>query len=90
MPMSTLAPPKNTRSVMRKCGVKHPLIRAAESTASALALHLAIEAAGTVETAAVRDALNALDAATFYGPINFDETGKNSGKANGQHPDSKR
>ena len=60
-----------------------PTYQAAESTASALALQLAIEAAGTVETAAVRDALNALDAATFYGPINFDETGKNSGKPMG-------
>ncbi len=60
-----------------------PTYQAAESTATALALQLAIEAAGTVETAAVRDALNALDTTLFYGPVNFDETGKNAGKPMG-------
>jgi branched-chain amino acid transport system substrate-binding protein len=57
-----------------------PSYQAAESTATALTLHLAIEAAGAVDTDAVRTALQELDIVLFYGPINFDETGKNSGK----------
>lgn len=60
-----------------------PTYQAAESTATALALHLAIEAAGSLDTDAVRQALNDLDVMTFYGPINFDETGKNAGKPMG-------
>ena len=60
-----------------------PTYQAAESTATALALQLAIEVAGSTETAAVRDALQALNANTFYGPIDFDETGKNAGKPMG-------
>lgn len=57
-----------------------PSYQAAESTATALALHLAIEAAGSLDTDAVRQALQDMDVVTFYGPINFDETGKNAGK----------
>ena len=60
-----------------------PTYQAAESTAAALALHLAIEAAGSLDTDAVRTALRDLDVATFYGPINFDETGKNAAKPMG-------
>lgn len=60
-----------------------PSYQAAESTATALALHLAIEAAGTLDMDAVRQALYDLDVTTFYGPINFDETGKNAGKPMG-------
>lgn len=60
-----------------------PTYQAAESTATALALHLAIEEAGSLGTDAVREALYALDVVTFYGPINFDETGKNASKPMG-------
>ncbi len=60
-----------------------PSYQAAESTATALALQLAIEQAGSLDTAAVREALNNLDVSTFYGPINFDDTGKNVGKPMG-------
>jgi len=60
-----------------------PTYQAAESTATALALQLAIEAAGSLDADAVRQALNDLDVMTFYGPINFDETGKNAGKPMG-------
>lgn len=60
-----------------------PTYQAAESTATALALHLAIEAAGTLDMDAVRQALFDLDVVTFYGPINFDETGKNASKPMG-------
>ena len=60
-----------------------PVYQAASATAAALALHLAIEAAGSTETAAVRDALRSLQADTFYGPISFDERGVNTGKPMG-------
>ena len=58
----------------------HPSYQAAESTAAALVLHLAIEEAGSLDTDAVRAALNDMDIVTFYGPINFDDTGKNTAK----------
>jgi branched-chain amino acid transport system substrate-binding protein len=60
-----------------------PSYQAAESTATALALHLAVEAAASLDTDAVRDALYDLDVVTFYGPINFDDTGKNAAKPMG-------
>ncbi len=60
-----------------------PSYQAAESTATALALQLAIEDAGSMDTDAVRQALYDLDVTTFYGPINFDDTGKNAGKPMG-------
>jgi branched-chain amino acid transport system substrate-binding protein len=60
-----------------------PSYQAAESTATGLALHLAIELAGSLDTDAVRQALYDLNVDTFYGPIDFDETGKNAGKPMG-------
>ncbi len=60
-----------------------PTYQAAESTATALALHLAIEEANSLDTDAVREALRNLDVVTFYGPIDFDETGKNASKPMG-------
>lgn len=57
-----------------------PPYQVASSAAAALALNLAIEAAGSLETDAVRTALNNLDVDTFYGHINFDDTGKNAAK----------
>lgn len=60
-----------------------PTYQAAESTATALALMAAIENAGSTEMDAVRQALYDLDIMTFYGPINFDDTGKNAGKPMG-------
>jgi branched-chain amino acid transport system substrate-binding protein len=60
-----------------------PSYQAAESTATGLALHLAIELAASLDTDAVRQALYDLDVNTFYGPINFDDTGKNAGKPMG-------
>lgn len=60
-----------------------PSYQSAESTATALALQLAIEQAGSMDMDAVRQALFDLDVETFYGPINFDETGKNAGKPMG-------
>jgi len=57
-----------------------PVYQAASATASALALHVAIEQADSVETAAVRDALRNMEIDTFYGPISFDERGVNTSK----------
>jgi len=57
-----------------------PPYQSASSTAAALALHLAIEQANSLEMDAVREALRNLDINTFYGPINFDDTGKNVAK----------
>ena len=60
-----------------------PVYQAASATASALALHLAIEAAGATDTDSVRRALRGLSATTFYGPISFDDRGVNVGKPMG-------
>jgi len=60
-----------------------PVYQAASATAAALALHLAIESAGSTDTDAVRRALRSLQADTFYGPIAFDERGVNVAKPMG-------
>ena len=57
-----------------------PPYQVASSAAAALSLHLAIEAAGSLDMDAVRTALGNLDVDTFYGHINFDDTGKNTAK----------
>jgi branched-chain amino acid transport system substrate-binding protein len=62
---------------------ERPTYQAAESTATALALMAAIENAASLEMDDVRQALFDLDITTFYGPINFDDTGKNAGKPMG-------
>ena len=49
----------------------------AESTAACLAFQYAIQAAGTLDTEKVRDALAKLDITTFYGIIKFDSRGMN-------------
>lgn len=54
-----------------------PSYQSAESTAAGFALQYAIEQAGVIETEAVRQELLDMDIMTFYGAINFDETGKN-------------
>jgi branched-chain amino acid transport system substrate-binding protein len=54
--------------------------QAAESAAGVLVFADAIERAGSIEPDAVRDALAQTDLMTFYGPIKFDETGKNTAK----------
>ena len=48
--------------------------------ASAAALQKAIERAGTLDRAKVRDALAKLDILTFYGPIRFGSNGMNGGR----------
>lgn len=49
----------------------------AEASAAAVVLQLAIEKAGTLDREQVREALASLDTETFYGPVRFDESGKN-------------
>ena len=48
----------------------------ASSAASGVVLQLAIEAAGTLDKKAVRDALARMNAMTFFGPIKFGPTGQ--------------
>jgi len=54
-----------------------PDYHAAESSAGALALQLAIQNAQSLDPLKVRDALAALDVVTFYGPIRFNPEGLN-------------
>ncbi|MFN2488906.1 MAG: amino acid ABC transporter substrate-binding protein [Actinomycetota bacterium] len=49
----------------------------AEATAACLAMVLAIEDAGSTNPTEVRDAMAGLDTQSFFGPIRFDEEGKN-------------
>ncbi|HEX6800264.1 MAG TPA: amino acid ABC transporter substrate-binding protein [Ktedonobacterales bacterium] len=56
---------------------QEPSYQAAESTAAALAFQFAIQNAGSIDPAKVRDALASLDVTTFYGELKFDSTGKN-------------
>ena len=60
-----------------------PIYQAAGATTAAIALHRAIEAAGSLDTDAVREALRDLDIDTFYGPVRFDERGVNVAKPMG-------
>jgi branched-chain amino acid transport system substrate-binding protein len=57
-----------------------PPYQAAESAAAVLVYVDAFQRAGTLDTEAVRDALAETDMMTFYGPVDFDETGKNIAK----------
>ncbi|MDO9127025.1 MAG: ABC transporter substrate-binding protein, partial [Parvibaculum sp.] len=54
--------------------------QAAESSAAVQVFADAFERAGSLEPDAVRDALAETDIKTFYGPVKFDETGKNMSK----------
>jgi branched-chain amino acid transport system substrate-binding protein len=54
-----------------------PSYQAASGTACGIAFQKAIEKAGSLDPAKVRDALAGLDANTFYGQIKFDERGVN-------------
>jgi len=57
-----------------------PPYQAAESAAAVLVYADAIERAGSLDKDEVRDALAATEMQTFYGNIDFDETGKNTAK----------
>jgi branched-chain amino acid transport system substrate-binding protein len=49
----------------------------AEGAAACLALVLAVEDAGSADSGKVRDSLASLDTESFFGPIKFDDSGKN-------------
>lgn len=55
--------------------------QAAESSAAVLAFVDAFERAGSFEPDKIRDALAATNLMTFYGPLKFDQTGKNIAKS---------
>ncbi|WP_159587261.1 amino acid ABC transporter substrate-binding protein [Chelativorans xinjiangense] len=57
-----------------------PPYQAAESAAAVQVYADALERAGELDSQKVRDALSSTDMMTFYGPIDFDETGKNVAK----------
>src|SRR2546428_8947713 len=62
----------------RKYGATEPPdYHVAESTAACLAFQKAIENAGSIDPAKVRDALVSLDVMTFFGEIKFDSRGIN-------------
>jgi branched-chain amino acid transport system substrate-binding protein len=54
--------------------------QAAESTASVLVFADAFQRAGSLDREKVRDAIASTDMMTFFGPIKFDQTGKNTAK----------
>jgi len=55
--------------------------QSAESTASVLVYADALARAGSVDPQKVRDAIAKTDLMTFYGPVKFDDTGKNIAKS---------
>ena len=67
------------RDFKAKYGYEPPY-QAAESTASVMVFADAFQRGGSFDPEKVRDALAVTDMPTFYGPIKFDETGKNVAK----------
>lgn len=57
-----------------------PPYQAAESTAAVLVYVDAFERAGSLDPKKVRDAIAKTDLTTIYGPVKFDDTGKNIAK----------
>ena len=72
--------PDNYNTLFKAKFSYEPPYQSADGTAAGLAYTKAIETAGSLDHAAVRDALAKLDYNTFYGEIKFDETGINSSK----------
>jgi branched-chain amino acid transport system substrate-binding protein len=68
-----------TKDFTEKFGYEPPY-QSAESTAAVLTFADAFERAGVLDTEKVRDAIAATDLETFYGRIDFDDTGKNIAK----------
>ncbi len=63
------------RLFQAKYGALPDYVEASSSAAGAI-LQMAIEKAGTIDRAKVRDALAAMDAVTFWGPVKFGDTGQ--------------
>ncbi len=68
--------PKYLEEYKKKFG-SDPSYQAASGSACGIAFQKAIEKAGDLDPAKVRDALAGLDVMTFYGQIKFDERGAN-------------
>jgi branched-chain amino acid transport system substrate-binding protein len=58
-----------------------PTYQVAESAASVIVFADAMERAGSLDKKKVRDAIANTDLQTFYGPVKFDDTGKNIAKS---------
>jgi branched-chain amino acid transport system substrate-binding protein len=69
--------PANYNSLYQKRFGYDPAYQSAESSAAGIAYQKAIEAAGSVDPKAVRDALAKLDFVSFFGQIKFDPRGIN-------------
>jgi branched-chain amino acid transport system substrate-binding protein len=70
-----------TKAYERRYGTSDPPdYHVAESTAACLALQRAIQNAGSLDAAKVRDALAGLDVTTFFGRLKFDSRGVNTFK----------
>ena len=72
---------KQYADMFKKAYNYDPPYQAAESTASVEVFADAIQRAGSLDKDKVRDALAKTDMMTFYGPVKFDETGKNVAKS---------
>lgn len=68
-------------AVVAKTGGEEPDYVHASSAAALVSLQMAIEKAGTLDRAKVRQALKDLDVVTFFGPISFREDGMNEARA---------
>jgi branched-chain amino acid transport system substrate-binding protein len=72
---------KTYADMFKKAYNYDPPYQAAESTASVEVFADAIGRAGSLDKDKVRDALAKTDLMTFYGPVKFDESGKNVAKS---------
>jgi len=65
------------RTFAAQYGGRQPVYQNAQATAACLAAVLAVEKAGSTDPDKVREALAALDAPSFFGPIRFNSKGMN-------------
>lgn len=73
--------PEKYAELFKKTFNYDPPYQAAESTAAVEVFADAIERAGSLDREKVRDALAKTNLMTFYGPVKFDSTGKNTAKS---------
>jgi len=72
--------PASYQALYKQTYSYEPSYQSAESTACGIAYVKAIQAAGSLDGGAVRDAIAKLDAMSFFGQIKFDERGINTFK----------
>jgi branched-chain amino acid transport system substrate-binding protein len=73
--------PQKYTELFKKTFNYEPPYQAAESSAAVEVFADAIERAGSLDHEKVRDALAKTNLMTFYGPVKFDSTGKNTAKS---------